>query len=70
MVARRSHHRVTRKQPKVEPMKTDKVTKSVGKHPNLTGGSRKGIPNKVTADVKAMILKALDDAGGAAYLLT
>jgi hypothetical protein len=32
------------------------------------GGSRKGIPNKVTGDVKAMILAALDKAGGEAYL--
>lgn len=51
-------------------MKPDKVTKSVTKNPNLKGGSRKGIPNKVTADVKAMILAALQDAGGANYLLT
>lgn len=34
------------------------------------GGSRKGVPNKVSADVKAMILSALDQAGGADYLLT
>lgn len=32
------------------------------------GGSRKGIPNKVTADLKGMILGALDDAGGRDYL--
>lgn len=40
-------------------------------HPKGTiigGGSRKGIPNKATADVKAMILQALSDAGGAEYL--
>lgn len=37
-------------------MKTDKLPASAGKHPNLTGGSRKGKPNKITADVKAMIL--------------
>ena len=42
---------------------------SAEKHPNLKGGSRKGIPNKVNADVKAMILAALDKAGGAEYLL-
>lgn len=35
---------------------------------NLTGGSRKGIPNKVTGDVKAMVLAALEGAGGVAYL--
>ena len=33
------------------------------------GGSRKGRPNKLTADLKAMILGALDKAGGEAYLL-
>jgi hypothetical protein len=47
----------------------DKVPASAGKNPNLKGGSRKGIPNKLTADVKAMILAALDQAGGAQYLL-
>lgn len=34
-----------------------------------TGGRKKGTPNKLTADVKAMILEALDQAGGVAYLL-
>ena len=33
-----------------------------------TGGRRKGTPNKLNADVKAMILGALDDAGGQEYL--
>ena len=33
------------------------------------GGSRKGRPNKLTADVKAMILAALDKAGAEDYLL-
>lgn len=33
------------------------------------GGSRKGKPNKLTADVKAMVLSALDQAGGIEYLL-
>lgn len=46
-----------------------KVPKSAGRSPNLKGGSRKGIPNKLTADVKGMILTALDKAGGADYLL-
>jgi hypothetical protein len=32
------------------------------------GGSRKGRPNKVTADLKAMIAQALDRAGGVEYL--
>lgn len=35
---------------------------------NLTGGSRKGIPNKMTSDLREMILGALEDAGGRAYL--
>ena len=48
---------------------TDKVPESADKHPNLTGGSRKGIPNKISGDVKAMILAALDKAGGVDYLL-
>jgi hypothetical protein len=34
-----------------------------------TGGRQKGVPNKNTAQVKDMILQALDKAGGAAYLL-
>ena len=32
------------------------------------GGRVKGTPNKLTGDVKAMVLKALNGAGGAAYL--
>ncbi len=47
----------------------DTVPKSAGKRPQPKGGSRKGIPNRVTADVKAMILEALDKAGGVYYLL-
>lgn len=34
-----------------------------------TGGRQSGTPNKITADVKAMVLAALDRAGGAEYLL-
>jgi hypothetical protein len=33
------------------------------------GGRRKGTPNKITGDLKAMILGALADAGGRKYLL-
>lgn len=33
-----------------------------------TGGRQKGVSNKLTGDVKAMILQALDNAGGANYL--
>ena len=32
------------------------------------GGTRAGVPNKITADLKAMILGALDAAGGQDYL--
>jgi hypothetical protein len=33
-----------------------------------TGGRRKGTPNKVTGELKGMILQALDNAGGVGYL--
>jgi hypothetical protein len=33
-----------------------------------TGGRTKGTPNKVTKEVKEMILQALDEAGGVEYL--
>lgn len=38
------------------------------KPPNAGKGRVKGVPNKVTKAVKEMILGALDDAGGQAYL--
>src|SRR4051795_4544151 len=34
-----------------------------------TGGREKGTPNKLSGDVRAMILAALDRAGGEDYLL-
>jgi hypothetical protein len=40
------------------------------KPPNAGKGRVKGVPNKITADVKAMVLEALSKAGGAGYLLT
>lgn len=40
------------------------------KPPNAGKGRPKGSLNKVTSDVKAMVLTALNDAGGARYLLT
>lgn len=47
----------------------DKVTKSVtSKRGGYKGGSRKGIPNKHTKELKDMILQALDGAGGVEYL--
>lgn len=36
---------------------------------NAGKGRPKGSPNKITADVKAMVLAALDKAGGVDYLL-
>lgn len=32
------------------------------------GGSRKGIPNRATAEIKAMVLQALEEEGGVEYL--
>lgn len=46
---------------------TATVPKS-GRRPPAVRGNRKGVPNKVTADVKAMVLTALEHAGGAEYL--
>jgi hypothetical protein len=45
-----------------------KLPKSA-KRPQPKGGSRKGRPNKATAELKEMILQALDKAGGVEYLL-
>ena len=39
-----------------------------GKTKTSGQGRPKGIPNKITADLKAMILGALSDVGGQAYL--
>lgn len=43
-----------------------KVTKKC--RPQPKGGSRKGVPNKMTADLKEMIMGALEDVGGRQYL--
>lgn len=40
-----------------------------GKGKPKTGGRAKGTTNKLTGDVKAMVLQALDEAGGVSYLL-
>lgn len=37
-------------------------------NPNLPGGSRKGIPNVVTRDIREMILGALSAGGGQHWL--
>lgn len=34
-----------------------------------TGGRRKGTSNKLSGDVKAMVLAALDETGGVTYLV-
>lgn len=36
--------------------------------PNAGKGRPRGVPNKITSDLKAMVLCALDDAGGREYL--
>ncbi len=33
------------------------------------GGRKKGPPNKISGDIRAMILAALDEVGGQAYLV-
>lgn len=40
----------------------------VGEKRQKAGGRAKGTPNKVTRELKDMILAALDGAGGIAYL--
>lgn len=49
---------------------SSKVEESTEKlPPNAGKGRKKGVPNKMTAEVKQMILDALDGAGGVAYLI-
>lgn len=47
-------------------MSDSKVPKGAKRRP--PGGSRKGVPNKVTRELKELILGALDAAGGVDYL--
>ena len=51
-------------------MNDSKVVKPAAKRkpPNAGKGRVKGVPNKTTADIKAMILGALSDVGGQSYL--
>jgi len=46
----------------------ESVKKTRGNLPGAGPGRPKGVPNKNTAQLKDMILKALDSAGGADYL--
>lgn len=45
------------------------IVPKTAKRPQPKGGSRKGIPNKMTAELKGMILEALSQSGGVAYLV-
>ena len=45
------------------------MRKAMAKGQKTGGGSRRGVPNQLSGDVRAMILAALDAAGGADYLL-
>lgn len=45
------------------------VVETTTKKRAKTGGRQKGTPNKVTGELKAMILTALDHAGGVQYLV-
>lgn len=49
-------------------MPSKQVGNTGRKPPNAGKGRPKGSPNKVTADVRSMVLGALADAGGQAYL--
>lgn len=46
----------------------EQVKKTSGNLPGAGPGRPKGVPNKVTGDIKNMVLTALSDAGGAKYL--
>lgn len=45
-----------------------KVVKSSAKPPNAGKGRVKGVPNKLTGDMREMIRGALDDVGGREFL--
>jgi hypothetical protein len=48
--------------------KAEKLTAGIGK--GTPGpGRKKGVQNKATQEIKAMISQALDEAGGVAYLV-
>lgn len=45
------------------------VKKSTGNLPGAGPGRPKGVPNKINAALKEMILEALDESGGVSYLV-
>ncbi len=49
--------------------KKPKRKQSAASLANLTGGSRKGIPNKTAKAVKEMVIEALNRKGGVKYLV-
>lgn len=50
-------------------MADDPVKKSMGNLPGPGPGRPKGVPNKLNAALKEMILEALEESGGVAYLV-
>ena len=48
---------------------TDKVGRSRQNPRKLGAGRVKGVPNKITTDLREMIRGALDDVGGRAFLV-
>lgn len=50
-------------------MTTQAVKQTKSNLPGPGPGRKKGVPNKTTAQLKEMILEALDKAGGVNYLL-
>jgi len=50
---------------------SSKVLGSTGKRlpPNAGKGRKRGVPNKLTGDVRSMVAAALDDLGGVDYLV-
>jgi hypothetical protein len=46
------------------------LAKVITKGHKKIGGRVKGTPNKITAELKDMILQALDEAGGVEYLVS
>lgn len=45
------------------------VKKSMGNLPGPGPGRPKGVPNKITGNIRSMIMQALDKSGGVDYLV-